>query len=609
VTPKKSILVLRHCLALTRNWRDILVALKSMRNQVVLPLRDHLGLTADGLLNASRQSPDGGYAMGFSLLSGWQRGYVETTGYIIPTVLDLAKALDRPELRADALKNGEWLLSMQLEDGAFPDLDRKSAEIFDTGQVLMGLQRLRMETNDERYRTSGDRAAGWLFKKFAAFELDQHATIFPTYLTRSASALIDYGATYNHPEYVEAGCGFLEWVAHQILPSGVFRYSQLGKDEYFLLHTMIYVLEGFLHAHAVLGDQRWLTVTLRGAEALKKVNLEREIILFSYYDADLRARGQEKCLTGLSQWAGVCLRLFELTGDEAYRECASNSLFYVKSKQIQSRGDLRGAIPGSVPVWGRYLRMAFPNWNLKFFGDALLKWWVMGLRDETQQEVFVKRSHAIYARKIGWTADKTELSSFDIRTSNRVEEVVCRLSCSSERDDLHILDLGCGEGRFMTRLQDRHPSWTVTGVDPISPTVPRSAIVQGTATQIPFPNASFDGVYAIIALQHVSNVEASLVEVKRVLRPDGIFIVFERNLVSLRGIAKPWHEVRGRWLYSWDSPFRERWYALREWRAIFRRAGFRTIEARSLAHSTGQGFRKCLPINRFVFVAGQKPNH
>ena len=330
--------------ALARHSREVLAALRSMRNQKVLTLRDHMELTADGLLNASRFSTDGGYSACFSLLLGWQHGYVETTGYILPTVLDLATALDRPELRADALKNGEWLLSMQLEDGAFPDLDRKSAEIFDTGQVLMGLQRLRVETNDERYRTLGDRAAGWLFKNFEAFKSDQHGTILPTYLTRSASALIDYGATYNHPEYVEAGCGFLEWVAHQSFPSGVFRHSQLGKDEYFLLHTMIYVLEGFLHAHAVLGDQRWLTVALRGAEALKKANLEREIILLSYYDADLRPRTHEKCLTGLSQWAGVCLRLFELTGDEGYRECASNSLFYVKSKQIQSRGNLRGAI-------------------------------------------------------------------------------------------------------------------------------------------------------------------------------------------------------------------------------------------------------------------------
>jgi SAM-dependent methyltransferase len=172
---------------------------------------------------------------------------------------------------------------------------------------------------------------------------------------------------------------------------------------------------------------------------------------------------------------------------------------------------------------------------------------------------------------------------------------------------LDILDLGCGEGRFLKRLRQRQPNWTIKGVDPRPPRHADSGIASGSTMQIPFPDASFDGVYLTIVLQHIDDVDASLAEIFRVLRPGGVLIVFDRNLISIRGLLKPWHEIRGRWLYSWDSPFRERWYTLRKWRALFRRAGFQSAGGRSMTHLTGQGLRGNLPVNRFVFVTGQKP--
>ena len=33
---------------------------------------------------------------------------------------------------------------------------------------------------------------------------------------------------------------------------------------------------------------------------------------------------------------------------------------------------VRGAIPGSAPIWGAYSRFEFPNWAAKFFADALM---------------------------------------------------------------------------------------------------------------------------------------------------------------------------------------------------------------------------------------------
>ena len=38
---------------------------------------------------------------------------------------------------------------------------------------------------------------------------------------------------------------------------------------------------------------------------------------------------------------------------------------------MTSNPDMRGAIKGSQPVWGRYAPMSFPNWATKFFVDAM----------------------------------------------------------------------------------------------------------------------------------------------------------------------------------------------------------------------------------------------
>lgn len=598
---------LRNAASLALRADETIAALRIMRNQAVLSTSEHLALTAAGLLKTSQHSPDGGYAISFSLLLGWQRGYIETTGYIIPTVLDLATTLDRLDLRTNALAQGEWLLRHQMENGAFPDIERNAPAVFDTGQVLIGLQRLHSETQDRRYLVAAERAAQWLHGEFLdSCQRDGlEARRFPTYVTRSASALIDFGVTYGHQDYIDSGREFLEWAAQQILPSGLFKHSQLGGDSKYLLHTIVYVLEGFLHAYRVLGDLKYLDAAKSGAEGLKRVNLNRDITLYTFYNADLTSLTREKCLTGLSQWAGVCLTLFELTGDDSYRECASNTLFYVKSKQIQTVGQLQGGLPGSVPIWGKYLGFSFPGWNLKFFADALLHWKALGLGDGRQQEEFVARSHAIHADAVGWTAQAEAVDELDIDVLDYIERVFSA-SATSQHQRPAFLDLGCGEGRFLTLLQQRRPDWVVEGVDPQPPRNSQLAISHGTAVSIPRPDGSLDGVYATIALQHVDDIEASLAEVLRVLRPGGAFVVFDRNPISLRGFLKPWHEIRGRWLYSWDSPFRERWYTLGRWKALFRRAGFQRVNGRAITHASGAGLRGKLPVNRFVLVAGHK---
>jgi hypothetical protein len=48
------------------------------------------------------------------------------------------------------------------------------------------------------------------------------------------------------------------------------------------------------------------------------------------------------------------------------------ALCYVRARQetADRSPGLRGAIPGSHPIWGRYAPLTYPNWATKFFVDA-----------------------------------------------------------------------------------------------------------------------------------------------------------------------------------------------------------------------------------------------
>jgi hypothetical protein len=77
-------------------------------------------------------------------------------------------------------------------------------------------------------------------------------------------------------------------------------------------------------------------------------------------------------VTGIAQLAGIWLRLYELTGELGFREGALDALDLAASRQSRvDWGPVRGAVPGSFPVYGRYAPLQYPNWATKFLVDSL----------------------------------------------------------------------------------------------------------------------------------------------------------------------------------------------------------------------------------------------
>ncbi|MBU0551373.1 methyltransferase domain-containing protein [Myxococcota bacterium] len=111
------------------------------------------------------------------------------------------------------------------------------------------------------------------------------------------------------------------------------------------------------------------------------------------------------------------------------------------------------------------------------------------------------------------------------------------------------LEVGCGTGLILRGLarEARH----AIGVD-ISGGMLKQArarglnVVQGSATELPFADASFDAVVSFKVLAHVEDIRAALSEVGRVLRPGGFAALEFYNRHALRYLIKrlkPAHRI------------------------------------------------------------------
>jgi SAM-dependent methyltransferase len=106
--------------------------------------------------------------------------------------------------------------------------------------------------------------------------------------------------------------------------------------------------------------------------------------------------------------------------------------------------------------------------------------------------------------------------------SLRIEEQVRGFVERFNLRERPVLEIGSGRGY----LQDLAQNYT--GLD-ISPTVARfyrKKFVLGSATAMPFPDDSFDGVWSIWVFEHVPNPEQAFREARRVIRNNGVLFLF-----------------------------------------------------------------------------------
>ena len=148
-----------------------------------------------------------------------------------------------------------------------------------------------------------------------------------------------------------------------------------------------------------------------------------------------------------------------------------------------------------------------------------------------------------------------------------------------------LLDWGCGCGQMAYLLERRGFTVVPFDIGPPDAALPDlplcrllSVVRTEDRTTLPFASASFDAVLSCGVLEHVEaesepgNERRSLAEIVRVLRPGGVFLIYQLPQ------EHAWQEaVIRRWRLGYAHPRR---YTAREITAILEGAGFRVLQLR-----------------------------
>ncbi|BDC51960.1 hypothetical protein F183_A42750 [Bryobacterales bacterium F-183] len=120
-----------------------------------------------------------------------------------------------------------------------------------------------------------------------------------------------------------------------------------------------------------------------------------------------------------------------------------------------------------------------------------------------------------------------------------------------------VLDVGAGTGY----LQDVVPNYVGLDISPSAKRYFHKTFVEASATEMPFPDDSFDGAWSIWVLEHVPKPEQALAEIRRVVKDGGVVFL------------KP----------AWDCPwwlaqgYEVRPYSELDWKGKLRKASLNVV--------------------------------
>lgn len=328
--------------------------------------------------NASR---DGGVARDYSLKKGWATSYPETTGYIIPTVIDLAQRLQRDDLHVRARRMLDWCVAIQFPEGGFMggkiDAQPRVPVTFNTGQILIGLA-AGVATYGDAYKDAATRAGAWLRDSLDADGCwRRHPTPFAApgekaYETHVSWGLFEAERVLPGHGFGDAGLRQVAWALTKQQPNGWFASNCLTDPEAPLTHTIGYVLRGVVEAWRLSQRPDLLAAACRTADGLLPC-VDARGRLPGQLDAQWRPAADYVCLTGSVQIAHSLILLHQATGNADYLATARRLNAYVR-RTVRLDGPLeqRGGVKGSFPVDGGYGRWEYLNWAAKFCIDSQL---------------------------------------------------------------------------------------------------------------------------------------------------------------------------------------------------------------------------------------------
>jgi len=182
-----------------------------------------------------------------------------------------------------------------------------------------------------------------------------------------------------------------------------------------------------------------------------------------------------------------------------------------------------------------------------------------------------------------------------LRESGNLDASVSYFLSFALRKQARVLDIGARFGSFLDRIHNAGYA-DVHGID-----VDEDAVCTGRRSYphlaarlqtsdgrcVPFDDDTFDAVTMFDVLEHVPDVAAFLVEVRRVLKPGGLFVFQTPNIL----INVPWEILHRKSLTRWRT-YHCSLQSLRSLRAALGAAGFVSVKIHKQPIQTEHNIRK-----------------
>lgn len=348
------------------------------------------GLYQDNYLKAldwiySSQRSKGGSAAYFSPLYGWSKAYPETTGYIIPTLIDASNITGDSKYKELGYKFGIWLLSIQnsqgfWRQGIYPYSNSAKPSIFNTGQILIGLLKLYEIFKEDQWIIAAEKALIWLSKDLSEDKLWAPGDYLnkletPSYYSHVLWPMLAVSKYINNLKITNLCRSCVFTIIKRKEKNGIFKSWGFSNNKPSFTHNIGYLIKGIQESGRVLENQEIIESVSSTLEKLLRISELNYGKLPGLIDDNFKGVGNFVCLTGNLQIAETLL-IYESSHDDLrIVNCSAKLIDLVCSRQSLKSPFLgiKGGIPGSSPFYGKYMSFRYPNWACKFLCDSIVK--------------------------------------------------------------------------------------------------------------------------------------------------------------------------------------------------------------------------------------------
>tara|TARA_B110001452_G_scaffold257164_1_gene251107 strand:+ start:86 stop:1270 length:1185 start_codon:yes stop_codon:yes gene_type:complete len=349
--------------------------------------KNSLTCTFDWIHQSFKVTPDNGSSAGYSFNRGWLGSYPETTGYLIPTLIEYAQYKDEQEWSQLALKAADWLIDIQYSEGGWQGLqvDKQCDQrIFNTAMIIDGLIAAYKFSNNQKYLESAFKAVRWSISKLDENGYYSENNIvdggaFDTLVNACLLMAIQYMPIDEKEKNSAIVTKSLDAHLNLQNPNGTFKRCSFDNDNKCLLHHLGYTLDGLMISYAILKDEKYYRSAKKTADKLLskfEVKLELPALTNSDWTThfDLGDTKASLCLTGYSQIAIVFQKIYRKENDARFLNAALKIIDIVASisNYRSNNKGMSNGVPGSFPINGIYHQYEFVNWAAKYHAESIL---------------------------------------------------------------------------------------------------------------------------------------------------------------------------------------------------------------------------------------------